>query len=94
MYHHTQTVGFARMWHRLRLTGIRSLKLPGPGAVAHMSLHQKPTMSKSHRTEEADNHRSPIFRPGDLVSVYVGDRAVGPFEAAFPSGDRASKGGL
>lgn len=31
------------------VTGIRSLKTPGPGAVAHMSLHQKPTMSKSRR---------------------------------------------
>ena len=36
---------------RLELTGYRSLEVPGPGAVAHMSLHQKPTMSKSHRTE-------------------------------------------
>ena len=36
----TQTVGFARMWHRHQVTGFRSLELPGPGAVAHMSLHQ------------------------------------------------------
>ena len=38
------------MWRRLELTGYRSLEVPGPGAVAHMSLHQKPTMSKSHST--------------------------------------------
>ena len=35
---------------RLELTGYRSLEVPGPGAVAHMSLHQKPTMSKSRST--------------------------------------------
>jgi hypothetical protein len=69
------------------VTGIRSLKLPGPGAVAHMSLHQKPTMSKSHQrvpgeTEEADNDRPPFFTAGDLLSVYVGDRRE-PFEAAL-----------
>ena len=34
----------------LNLTGIRSLEVPGPGAVAHMSLHQKLTMSKSQPT--------------------------------------------
>ena len=37
------------------VTGIRSLKTPGPGAVAHMSLHQKPTMSKNHQTLIADS---------------------------------------
>ena len=60
------------------LTGIRSLKLPGPGAVAHMSLHLHLTMSKSHSTKEADDRCSPIFLPGDLVSVYVGDQATLP----------------
>lgn len=45
-----------------------------PGAVAHMSLHLKITMSKNPPTEVADDHCSPIFLPGDLVSVYVGDR--------------------
>ena len=39
-------------------TGIRSLKTPGPGAVAHMSLHQKPTMSKSHQ-----HHRRTVMAP-------------------------------
>ena len=48
-------------------TGIRSLKTPGPGAVAHMSLHQKPTMSKSHPTFEADNYRSPIYTGGPVI---------------------------
>jgi len=53
---------------RLKLTGIRSLEVPGPGAVAHMSLHQKPTMSKSHPTKEADSDGTPICVPGDLLS--------------------------
>jgi hypothetical protein len=29
-----------------------------------------------------------------LLSVYVDDRGSRPFEAAFPSGERASKGGV
>ena len=63
----------ARLWslagcgNRLRLTGIRSLKTPGPGAVAHMSLHQKSTMSKSQPTNEADTYRSPICTGGPVV---------------------------
>ena len=32
------------------VTGTQSLKLSGPGAVAHMSLHLKPTMSKIQPT--------------------------------------------
>jgi len=52
------------MWRRLIGTGYRSLELPGPGAVAHMSLHQKSTMSKSHSTNEADNFRPPCFHRG------------------------------
>ncbi len=32
------------------LTGYWSLEVPRPGAVAHMSLHQKLTMSKSQPT--------------------------------------------
>ena len=50
--------------NRLRLTGIRSLKLPGPGAVAHMSLHQKPTMSKSRQTVIADSAWFPDLHRG------------------------------
>jgi len=41
------------------LTGIRSLKTPGPGAVAHMSLHLKPTMSKN----PPDNNRRTTNTP-------------------------------
>lgn len=79
-------------------TGIRSLKTPGPGAVAHMSLHLKPTMSKSQhpnpphqRQNKPDNHRTPIFNLGGLLSVYGGDRGGRAVEAAFPSGEAASK---
>jgi hypothetical protein len=53
-----------RMWHRLELTGYRSLEVPGPGAVAHMSLHQKPTMSKSHQTVIADSAWFPDLHRG------------------------------
>jgi hypothetical protein len=66
--------------NRHKLTGIRSLKTPGPGAVAHMSLHQKPTMSKSHSTKEADNECSPIYGRGTCCPFYVGDRATGTGE--------------
>jgi hypothetical protein len=59
-----------------------------------MSLHQKPTMSKSHRQDLADNQRTPIFVPGDLVSVYVGDRLVGGGEAVVPSGEAAYMEGV
>lgn len=51
-----------------------ALNSAGLGAVAHMSLHLKITMSKNPPTKVADDHCSPIFLPGDLVSVYVGDR--------------------
>ena len=46
------------------VTGIRSLKTPGPGAVAHMSLHQKPTMSKSRQTVIADSAWFPDLHRG------------------------------
>lgn len=62
--------------YRLELTGYRSLEVPGPGAVAHMSLHQKPTMSKSRQTVIADSAWFPDFIPGDRLSEFVGDRSV------------------
>ena len=38
--------------------------------------------------------RHPVFYTGGLLSVYVGDRGVSAvFEAAFPSGEAASKAG-
>ena len=41
MHHPIANVEFTKgCGNRLELTGIRSLKTPGPGAVAHMSLHQ------------------------------------------------------
>ena len=50
--------------YRLSLTGTRSLETPGPGAVAHMSLHQKPTMSKSHPTIQRRTVMAPRFATG------------------------------
>ena len=77
MHHRGERGARVRCGNRLKLTGIRSLKIPGPGAVAHMSLHQKPTMSKSHRHKEADNNGSPIYTGGPVVRFYVGDRSDG-----------------
>ena len=48
----------------LRLTGDRALEVRGPGAVAHMSLHQKLTMSKSRQTLKADSHCFPDLHRG------------------------------
>ena len=61
---------------RLNLTGTRGLEFPGPGAVAHMSFHRKPTMSKSHRTSKGGQRSDPRFTPGDRLTVYVGDRVL------------------
>jgi len=66
-----------RLWslegcgNRLELTGIRSLKTPGPGAVAHMSLHQNLTMSKSEPDINRRTAMEPRFSPGDRLSVFV-----------------------
>ena len=59
-----------------------ALKPPDLSAVAHMSLHLKPTMSKSRPTKVADNQCSPISLSRDMLSDYVGDR---PFEAVEAS---------
>ncbi len=56
------------------VTGFRSLKTPGPGAVAHMSLHQKLTMSKNPPDSKTGQLITPRFTPGDRLSVYVGDQ--------------------
>ena len=48
----------------------------------------------ANRQNEADNHCSPILRPGDCCPSMLATGAFEPFEAAFPSGERASKGDL
>jgi hypothetical protein len=80
MHHRGERGARVRCGNRLKLTGIRSLKIPGPGAVAHMSLHQKPTMSKSHRTKEADNNGSPIYTGGPVVRLMLATEAMEPVE--------------
>ena len=75
MHHHEPNVVFGKdVAIGLNLTGIQSLEVPGPGAVAHMSLHRKLTMSKSHSTKQADSNGAPIFT-GVRLSDYVGDRS-------------------
>lgn len=63
---------------RLELTGYRSLEVPGPGAVAHMSLHQKPTMSKSRRDIKRRTAMvSPIYTGGPAIRLMLATDAVG-----------------
>ena len=70
-------------------TGIRSLKTPGPGAVAHMSLHlnrqcQRATQRKRRTTNV------PRLDTGGLLSVCVGDRWVeAAFQRLLPFGEAA-----
>ena len=45
-----------------------------PGAVAHMSLHLNLQCQRTHRQKLADNQTSPILKPRDWLTVYVGDR--------------------
>jgi|GEM_PF-2493854 len=74
----------------LKLTGTWSLENPRPGAVAHMSLHQKLTMSKSHPIEMADNNCSPMFTGGPVVRQILATVAI---EARFGTRQRRVGGG-
>ena len=61
---------------RLKLTGIRSLKTPGPGAVAHMSLHQKTNDVKEPSNERKRTvNRSPIYTGGPAVRSVLATEA-------------------
>ena len=88
MHHRGERGARVRCGNRLKLTGIRSLKTPGPGAVAHMSLHQKPTMSKSHRHKEADNNGSPIYTGGPVVRSMLATEAMEPVETGITASVR------
>jgi hypothetical protein len=46
------------------ITGIRSLKIPGPGAVAHMSLHLNQQCQRANRQKQRTTS-DPRFDPGD-----------------------------
>jgi hypothetical protein len=43
-----------------------------------MSLHLKPTMSKSHPTNQADNNGSPIWLPGDCCPSVLATGTLQP----------------
>ena len=76
------------------VTGCRSLEVPGPGAVAHMSLHQKPTMSKSHPTKEADNDWAPIYTGGPVVHLCWRPLRSEPVETVSAASVRGHLGGV
>jgi hypothetical protein len=69
-------------------TGIRNPKIPGPGAVAHMSLHLKPTMSKSRRRKQPDNLASPGFDRGTCCPSMVATDREAVVAATSPSVER------
>ncbi len=78
MHHHMENVELSKdVAIGFKLTGYCDLELRRPGAVAHMSLHQKPTMSKSHPTEEADNNDTPIYTGGPVVRQMLATVAIG-----------------
>ena len=58
-----------RMWRRLQVTGYRSLELPGPGAVAHMSLHQKLQCQRAIQQKKRTRKAPRLIGPGDDLSV-------------------------
>ncbi|WP_429277212.1 hypothetical protein, partial [Novosphingobium gossypii] len=59
-----------------------------PGAVAHMSLHQKPTMSKTSQ----DNKPGQLLVPGFNLGEQVARQCLAtPEEAVFRCGESASK---
>jgi len=76
------------------LTATPSLEAPGAGAVAHMSLHLNRQCQRA-----TDKIRRTTIVPrfllrGTCCPSMLATGSFQPFEAAFPSGERASKGGL
>ena len=69
-------------------------KYPRTGRRRPHVPSSKSTMSKSHRQNKADNQRTPFLVRGTRCPLVLATRAFEPFEAAFPSGDRASNGDL
>ncbi|WP_394730775.1 hypothetical protein [Altererythrobacter sp. GH1-8] len=78
MHHHEPNVEFGKdVAIGLVLTGDRGLEVLGPGAVAHMSLHQKLTMSKSRQTLKGGQQWNPDLHRGTGYPFNVGDQPSG-----------------
>ena len=75
--HITYTNGYVlRHMNWLSFYDVRDAQKPSQHrAAAHMSLHLTDNVKEPTRQLLADNHPAPSLRPGDLVSVYVGDRS-------------------
>ena len=74
------------------LTGIRSLKTPGPGAVAHMSLHHKTNNVKEPPDRQTrTTFPSPNSHQGSSVVRIAWRPSKSALNRAAPSGEQPSK---
>jgi hypothetical protein len=76
------------LWHRHIVTGIRNPKIPGPGAVAHMSLHLNQQCQRATRQKQADNDATPLFGRGTCCPFMLATDREAVVAATSPSVER------